>query len=121
MTNETRPTDDQDLHVLSDLSIYSCQRFGSYPMVIYEDQQDVRQYSNVDITREAAQLGVGLQKLGIERGDRVIVMMLNSPEVIAAYQGIPRAGGIIIPVLPLLKPPEVRYIAENSGAKAVIT
>jgi len=111
----------QDLRVLPDLSIYSYLHFGSYPMVIYEDQQDVRRYTNVDITREAAQLGLGLQKLGIERGDRVIVMMLNCPEVIIAYQGIPRAGGIIIPVLPLLKAPEVHYIAENSGAKAIIT
>lgn len=121
MTDETRPMDDQDLRVLPDLSIYSCLRFGSYPMIIYEDQQETRQYSNVDIAREAAQLSMGLRKLGIERGDRVIVMMLNSPEVIVSYQGIPRAGGIIIPVLPLLKAPEVRYIAENSGAKAVIT
>src|SRR5215467_8667926 len=121
MTDEIRSLGDRDLRVLPDLAIYSYLHFGSYPMVIYEDQQDLRRYTNVDIAREAAQLGLGLQKLGIERGDRVIVMMLNSPEVIIAYQGIPRAGGIIIPVLPLLKPPEVRYIAENSGAKAVIT
>jgi long-chain acyl-CoA synthetase len=121
MTDEVRSMNDQDLRVLPDLSIYSYLHFGSYPMVIYEDQQDVRRYTNVDIAREAAQLGLGLQKLGIERGDRVIVMMLNCPEVIIAYQGIPRAGGIIIPVLPLLKAPEVRYIAENSGAKAIIT
>jgi long-chain acyl-CoA synthetase len=121
MTDERRSMDDQDLRVLPDLGIYSYSHFGSYPMVIYEDQQDVRRYSNVDIIREAAQLGLGLRKLGVEQGDRVIVMMLNCPEVIVAYQGIPRAGGIIIPVLPLLKPPEVRYIAENSGAKAIIT
>src|SRR5437016_12444988 len=48
-------------------------------------------------------------------------MMLNSPEVIIAYQAIARAGAIIIPVLPLLKGPEVRYIAQNSAAKAIIT
>src|SRR5947209_18881855 len=73
------------------------------------------------IAREAAQLATGLQTLGIDKGDRVIVMMLNCPEVIISYQAIARAGGIIIPVLPLLKGPEVRYIAENSAAKAIIT
>ncbi len=113
--------DDADLHVLSDLSIYNCVRFGPYKAIIYEDQQEAREYTNFDIVREAAQLAMGLRTLGIEKGDRVIVMMLNSPEVVVAYQGIPRAGAIIIPVLPLLKPPEVRYIAENSAAKAVIT
>src|SRR5947209_16411824 len=121
MTVEKSTMNDQDLHVLSDLSIYNCVRFGPYKAVIYEDQQDVREYTNLDIAREAAQLASGLQALGIEKGDRVIVMMLNCPEVIIAYQAIARAGAVIIPVMPLLKGPEVRYIAENSAARAVIT
>jgi long-chain acyl-CoA synthetase len=121
MTAEQPTMNDLDLHVLSDLSIYNCVRFGPYKALIYEDQQDVREYSNLDIAREAAQFAAGLQALDIEKGDRVIVMMLNCPEVIIAYQAIARAGAIIIPVMPLLKGPEVRYIAENSAAKAVIT
>src|SRR5438477_71769 len=47
--------------------------------------------------------------------------MLNCPEVIIAYQAIARAGAVIIPVMPLLKWPEVRYVAENSAARAVIS
>ncbi|HLZ80922.1 MAG TPA: long-chain fatty acid--CoA ligase [Ktedonobacteraceae bacterium] len=112
---------DQDLRTLADLSIYNCTRFGAYTAMIFEDQQDVRTYTNMDLAGEAAQLGAGLQALGIEKGDRVIVMMLNCPEVIISYQAIARAGGVIIPVMPLLKGPEVRYIAENSAAKAIIT
>src|SRR6266704_3443278 len=121
MTAEKSLMSDQDLQTLSDLSIYNCTRFGLYTAIIYEDHQDVRKYTNMHIAREAAQLATGLQILGIDKGDRVIVMMLNCPEVIISYQAIARAGGIIIPVMPLLKPPEVRYIAENSAAKAVIT
>src|SRR5438270_1889467 len=121
MTAEKSLMSDQDLHTLSDLSIYNCSRFGPYTAIIYEDLQDVREYTNMHIAREAAQLATGLQTLGIDKGDRVIVMMLNCPEVIISYQAIARAGGIIIPVMSLLKPPEVRYIAENSAAKAIIT
>src|SRR5436305_5067782 len=121
MTVEKSMMNDQDLHVLSDLSIYNCIRFGPYKAVIYEDQQDVREYTNMDIAREAAQLATGLQALEVKKGDRVIVMMLNCPEVIIAYQAIARAGAVIIPVMPLLKGPEVRYIADNSAAKAIIT
>ncbi|MFL5691454.1 MAG: long-chain-fatty-acid--CoA ligase [Ktedonobacteraceae bacterium] len=121
MTTEKSTMSDQDLHVLSDLSIYNCVRFGPYTAVIYEDQEDVRELTNVDIAREAAQLAVGLHTLGIQKGDRVIVMMVNCPEVIISYQAIARAGAVIIPVMPLLKAPEVRYIAENSAAKAIIT
>lgn len=121
MTAETPPMSDADLQGLSDLSLYNCLRFGPYKAVIHEEQGQTREYSNMDIAREAAQLATGLQALGIQKGDRVIVMMLNCPEVIIAYQAISRAGGVIIPVMPILKGPEVRYIAENSAAKAVIT
>jgi long-chain acyl-CoA synthetase len=112
---------DADLHSLSDLARYNCLNFGSYKALIFEDGDVVREYTNMDIAREAAQLTAGLQALGIAKGDRVMVMMVNCPEVIIAYQAIARAGAVIIPVMPLLKPPEVRYIAQNSGAKAIFT
>lgn len=121
MTDKTQTMDIEDLRFLYDLSIYNCLKFGSYQALIYEDGEEVREYTNREIAKEATQLAAGIRKLGIEKGDRVIVMMINCPEVIISYQAIARAGGIIIPVLPLLKGPEVRYIAENSAAKAVIT
>lgn len=121
MTDEQRKMSFADLRSLSDLSRYNCSRFGPFTAVIFEDGQEVREYTNFDIAREAAQLAVGLQSLGIEKGDRVIVLMVNCIEVVNAYQAIARAGGIIIPVMPLLKGPEIRYIAENSAAKAIIT
>jgi long-chain acyl-CoA synthetase len=118
---ERKPMTDQDIRVLYDLSIYNCTRFGSYTAIIYEDSQQTRECTNIEIAREATQLAAGLRALGIEPGDRVLVMMPNSPEVIITYQAIARAGAIIIPVLPLLKGPEVHYIAKNSGAKAILT
>src|SRR2546421_11059775 len=123
MTENTRAMEIADLRFLYDLSIYNCLHYGEFTALIYEDlqQQEVREYTNIQIAREATQLAAGLRALGIQKGDRVIVMMLNCPEVIISYQAIARAGAIIIPVLPLLKGPEVRYIAENSAAKAVIT
>src|SRR5215471_9251200 len=121
MTAKMQLKNIEDLRFLYDLSIYNCQRYGPFKSLIYEDGEEVRAYTNVEIAQEATQLAVGLRNLGIEKGDRVIVMMLNCPEVIISYQAIARAGAIIIPVLPLLKGPEVSYIAENSAAKAVIT
>jgi long-chain acyl-CoA synthetase len=128
-TEQRRSMSHSDLRVLSDLSIYNCLNFGPYEFIIYEDQKKVahpgddeaRKYTNIQVAQEAAQLAGGLEALGIQKGDRIIVMMINSPEVLISYQGIARAGGIIIPVLPLLKGPELRYIAENSGARAIIT
>lgn len=111
----------QDLRVLYDLSIYNCVTFGTLPAVIYEDREQVREYTNVALAREATQFAAGLRAMGIEKGDRVLVMLPNCPEVLIAYQGIARAGAVIIPVLPLLKGLEIRYIASNSEAKTIVT
>jgi long-chain acyl-CoA synthetase len=121
VTDKRQTYEIEDLRFLYDLSIYNCQKYGPFKSLIYEDGQEVREYTNVEIAREAIQLAVGLRSLGIENGDRVVVMMLNCPEVVISYQALARAGAVIIPVLPLLKGPEVHYIAENSAAKAVIT
>ena len=123
MTSNKRNMELEDLRVMYDLSIYNCLHFDPYTALVYEDvqRQETRACTNVEITREATQLAAGLRSLSIAKGDRVIVMMLNCPEVIVAYQAISRAGAIIIPVMPLLKAPEVHYIAQNSAAKAIIT
>ncbi len=123
MTENERKMEIEDLRVMYDLSIYNCLHFDPYTALVYEDaqRQETREYTNIEIAREATQLAAGLRSLGIEKGDRVIVMMLNCPEVIIAYQAIARVGAVIIPVMPLLKAPEVHYIAQNSAAKAIIT
>lgn len=66
------------------------------------------------------QLAHGLMELGIQPGDRVLVLMLNSPDILISYQGILRAGAIIVPVIFLLGPKEIAHILRNSEAKAII-
>ena len=92
-------------------------QYGEYPFLFFNDKQ----YTNIETKKYADQLASGLQKLGVENGDRIIVLMPNCPEVIIAYQGITRAGAVIVPVMFTLHPKEIHYIALNSGAKAVIT
>lgn len=108
------------LQVLHDLAIYNCLTREEYTALIYEDGTTTRTCTNLQIARQATQLAAGLHKLGVRPGDRVIVSTLNCPEVVVAYQAISRAGGIIIPAMPLLKAPEIHYIAANSQAGVVI-
>lgn len=118
--DQAQHLDISDVHLLHDLALYNCQRREEYISLIYEFAGTTRTYTNLQIAREATQLAAGLRKLGIQQGDRVIVTTLNCPEVVVAYQAISRAGGVIIPAMPLLKAPEIHYIATNSQAKAVI-
>lgn len=102
---------------LCDLLETNTNQFGEYPFLYHKEKQ----YTNIETMKYADQFAGGLRRLGILEGDRVIVCMPNCPEVIFAYQGITRAGAIIVPVMFTLHAKELHYIALNSGAKAVIT
>ena len=63
----------------------------------------------------------GFAELGIEPGDRVVVMMSNVPEVEICYGALWRAGAVITPAIFLLSPDDLRHILDSSEAKAIIT
>ncbi|QIY93264.1 long-chain fatty acid--CoA ligase [Streptomyces sp. S1D4-11] len=58
-----------------------------------------------------------LHNRGVKPGDRVAIMLPNVPEFALAYYGVLRAGGIVVPMNPLLKSREVAYYLDNSGAR----
>lgn len=103
--------------ILKDLLETNISKYGEYPFLYFQD----RIVSNTETKRYADELANGLREMGIEKGDRVIVCMPNCPEVLISYQGITRAGAVIVPVMFMLHPREIHYIARNSNAKAVIT
>ena len=60
-----------------------------------------------------------LRERGLEPGDRVGLMLPNVAEVPVVYYGILRAGGVVVPMNPLLKAREVAYYLGDSGAGLV--
>jgi long-chain acyl-CoA synthetase len=60
-----------------------------------------------------------LRQRGLQPGDRVGIMMPNVAEVPVVYYGILRAGGVVVPMNPLLKGREVAYYLGDSGAGLV--
>ena len=57
-----------------------------------------------------------LHERGLKPGDRVGLMMPNVAEVPVVYYGVLRAGGVVVPMNPLLKGREVAYYLSDSGA-----
>ena len=73
---------------------------------------------NYAVLNEAATRVAGLLKeRGVAPGDRVGIMLPNVPYFAAAYYGILRAGGIVVPMNVLLKGREVGFYLNDSGAK----
>ncbi len=61
-----------------------------------------------------------LQGLGIKKGDRVAIMLPNSPQAVIGFYGILYAGGVVVMTNPLYTEREIAYQMKNSGAKAIL-
>jgi long-chain acyl-CoA synthetase len=61
-----------------------------------------------------------LKALGIEPGDRVGIMLPNTPHFPLAYYGALRLGAVVVPMNPLLSKREVAFYLEDSGAKLLM-
>jgi acyl-CoA ligase (AMP-forming) (exosortase A-associated) len=71
-----------------------------------------------DIGRFASSL-VG--HLGIRRGERVAIYLEKRFESVIASFAAPAAGGVFVPLNPLLKPDQVGYILRDCGVRVLVT
>jgi len=94
--------------------------FGGKEIVTRLPDKSFHRYTYADMTRRARQLAVGLQQLGLERGDRVATLCWNHYQHLEAYFGIP-CGGFVLHTLNLrLHPGDIGYIAKHAGDRALI-
>jgi len=63
----------------------------------------------------------GTIKAGLERQERVAVYLPKRPETVAAIFGTILAGGVFVPVNPLLKPPQVGHILRDCAVRVLVT
>ena len=104
-------------HNLAVLAEQSLERHGDRTVLFWEGQS----FSSATLNDRAVRLATGLAELGIEPGDRVVVMMANCPEVAICYNALWRAGAAITPAIFLLSADDLHHILEDSEARAVIT
>jgi len=76
--------------------------------------------SFADLHRQAGCLSALLAARGIVRGDRVAVSLQNDPEFAIAQLGTWMSGGILVPLNPMFRPPELAYHLKDAGARVWI-
>jgi len=101
---------------LARLAEEAFQRHGDYESVWFEGQA----YRSGELFERGRRLAGGLIELGVEPGDRVVVMAANSPDVPVVYHALWRAGAAITPAIFLLPVEELRHILVDSEARAVV-
>ena len=86
------------------------------PAIIFEGEQI--SYSELD--RRANRTACWLQSVGIEKGDRVAVLLSNCPEFLEIYFACSRLGAIFVPINFRSAIPEVDYFLKNARPRLFI-
>jgi long-chain acyl-CoA synthetase len=71
----------------------------------------------LDLTRRFALV---LQRLGVNKGDRVALYLPNCPQFVIAYYATLMVGGIVVPCNPTYVARELKHQLSDSGAKVII-
>ena len=86
-----------------------------------DDSGAERHYTFADISRQTNRFANALSKHGLQRGDRVIVMLPRIPEWQIAMVGCLKAGVVPIPCIDMLTEKDISYRITQSGAVAAVT
>ena len=93
------------------------ERFGKYTRLYFEDCS----YTNVEELQSAGALARVLHENGVMPGDRVVLVMPNTPELTACFQAVWTVGGVVVPVMPQWTSGEIAHVLKDAGARTVAT
>jgi acyl-CoA synthetase (AMP-forming)/AMP-acid ligase II len=78
-----------------------------------------RRLSFAEVRGHSERVAAGLASVGLGKGDVVAVYMPNSIELVTVFYALQRIGAVIAWINPNYRESEVRFILENSGARAL--
>ncbi len=89
-------------------------------MIVEDDALGTSSITYGELAERTSRFAQLLADLGIGPGDRVLVRLPNSIDYPTAFLGAMKRGAIAVPTSTLLTAQEVRYLVEDSGAKAMV-
>lgn len=87
------------------------------PALVYRD----RTLDYQSLWQEIEQAARGFAALGLKRGERLAVFLDKRFETAIALLGAAAAGGVFVPINPVLKPPQVAYILRDCNVRILVT
>ena len=69
---------------------------------------------------QSGRIAAGLRRLGVGRGDRVAVMLANSPAALALLFALAKSGAVWVPLNVQLRADGLRYILDHAEPRMVI-
>ena len=101
---------------LADLIVEQAERYGARPAALWHDQV----LSYAELCRRAASVAASLRDRGVERGDRVGLLINNRPEWLEAFFVTMLAGGTVVAFSTWSTPDELDWLLRDSAVRVLI-
>jgi long-chain acyl-CoA synthetase len=79
-----------------------------------------RKMSFKELRDQVDRFAAALHDLGVKKGDKIALLLLNSPQFIIAYFGALKAGATLTAISPVYVSSEIKYQLEDSGARMIV-
>jgi long-chain acyl-CoA synthetase len=79
-----------------------------------------RKMSYKELRDQADRFAAALHDMGVKKGDKIALLLLNSPQFIIAYMGALKAGATLTTISPVYVGPEIKYQLEDAGARMIV-
>ncbi|MDD5018850.1 MAG: long-chain fatty acid--CoA ligase [Candidatus Omnitrophica bacterium] len=80
-----------------------------------------KEINYADLFKESCRVASALRAAGAKQGEKIAILLDNSPEFITAYFGILLNRNIVVPINHMFKREEIKYILDDSEATGLIT
>lgn len=90
--------------------------FGDRPAIFYKDKRLT--YS--ELAEITGKMGNALRKLGVKKGDRILLRFPNNPTAVALWLATLRIGAIAVMVMPMLRARELSYRTNDAECSLVL-
>jgi long-chain acyl-CoA synthetase len=105
---------------LTELFLHAVETHRKPDAFLVKSNARYQSVSSEEALRQAAALAAGLERMGIERGDRLAIISENRIEWALTDYAALGLGVVVVPLYPTLLEPDIEYILADSECKAVV-
>lgn len=102
---------------VGDLLVRAADRYGDTEALVFPDAR----FSFTALRQAAERVAAGLYAMGVRPGDRVGILMPNTPDFVHCFYGTAMLGAVAVPINARYKRRELSFVIANAGLKVLLT
>src|SRR4030043_2336472 len=105
---------------LAQVLLNTVKTYSKPDFMLYKKEGRYQPVSTEEFGRQVKHMCLGLKDLGLQKGDKVVVLSENRPEWVITDHANLCLGVSTVPIYTSLVPEQIKYIIDDSDAKAVV-